>query len=315
MSAKSRQGERQLTLPVREENIVESRPITPPCRKVVGGPVSNGLLLLPPDSDNIQFNSTASIATQTKKRYGSADRIQRKLCTVERSNSAGGRLIDERNVDHSGILEESQNHEPVQTELKTSQPSQKKADVKPGSISQELKNGKSHETVNDINNCLDNLHVNEDLPIELKAEFLSCVMEKNYEKALHLCNEMLAFDPENITAVEFQIVIKEKLQQESSSDDDSEEDESETDESEADDVDNNSDESADSDNEDDEDGDEDEENEEDNQDSDESSDDEEEEESDSDSDIEIPTGPINLLMGGLPLRPSSAPPDDRLRKT
>ena len=313
MSAKSRQGESQLASVLREENIVESRPITPPCRKVVGGPVSNGLLVLPPDSDNIQFNSTASIATQTKKRHGSADRVQRKLCTVERSNSAGGRLIDERNVDHSGMLEESQNHEPVQTELKTSQPSlKKKADMKPENISQELTNGKSDETVNDVNNCLDNLHVREDLPIELKAEFLSCVMEKNYEKALHLCNEMLAIDPENKTAVEFQIVIKEKLQQESSSDDDSEEDESETNDSETDDIDNNDDESGDSDNEDDEDEDEDDE---DDQDSDESSDDEEEEESDSDSDIEIPTGSINLLMGGLPLRPSSAPPGDQLGNT
>ena len=73
------------------------------------------------------------------------------------------------------MLEESQNHEPVQTELKTSQPSLKKVDVKPESISQELTNGKSDETVNDINNSLDNLHVNENIPIELKAEvYWSC---------------------------------------------------------------------------------------------------------------------------------------------
>ena len=102
---------------------------------------------------------------------------------------------------------------------------------------------------------------------------------------------------------------------ESSSDNDSEENESETDETDTDDVDKNDDESGDSDNGDDEDEDEDEEDEEDNQHSDESSDDEEEEESDSDSDIEIPTGPINLLMGGLPLCPSSTSPDDRLGNT
>ena len=310
MSAKSRQGESQVASVLREENIVESRPITAPCRKVVGGPVSNGLFVLPPDSDKIQFNSTASIASQTKKRYGSADRVQRKLCTVERCNSAGGRLIDERKV-----LEESQNHEHVQTELKTSQPSLKKADVKPESIAQELTNGKSDETVNDVNNCLDNiagLHVNEDLPIELKAEFLSCVMEKNYEKALHLCNEMLVIDPENITAVEFQTVIKEKLQQGISSDESSEEDESETDDT---DNDNNGDESG---NSDDKNGGEEEEDEDEEEEDDQSSDDddeEEESESDTDSDIEIPTGPINLLMGGLPLRPSSVQPDDRSRNT
>lgn len=75
-------------------------------------------------------------------------------------------------------------------------------------------------------------------------QFLSSVMEKNYEKALHLCNEsmidllevlvvyhsfhyrfnlpyacffsfvlpVLNIDPENVTCVEFQAVIKEKLE-------------------------------------------------------------------------------------------------------
>ena len=93
----------------------------------------------------------------------------------------------------------------------------------------------------------------------------------------------------------------------SSSDEGSEEDESETDDVDDDNIDDKSGES-----EDDEDGDDNDE------DSDESSDDddeEEESESDSDSDIEIPTGPINLLMGGLPLRPSSARHDDQSRNT
>jgi hypothetical protein len=42
----------------------------------------------------VQFNSAVTITTETNKRHGSADRIQRKLRSVERSNSAGGRLID-----------------------------------------------------------------------------------------------------------------------------------------------------------------------------------------------------------------------------
>lgn len=41
----------------------------------------------------MQFNSQTTIATQTNKRHGSADRIQRKLHSVERSNSASGRLV------------------------------------------------------------------------------------------------------------------------------------------------------------------------------------------------------------------------------
>jgi hypothetical protein len=71
------------------------------------------------------------------------------------------------------VLEESKKHEPVQKESKTSQSSPKKTDVKSASIPQQMSNGNSEETVKDINNSLDNLHVNQNLPIELKAEVLS----------------------------------------------------------------------------------------------------------------------------------------------
>jgi hypothetical protein len=92
-------------------------------------------------------------------------------------------FIPEKNVDSSGVLEESQNQEPVQTELKISQPSMKKADVKPESISQKMTNGNSDGSVNDINKSLDNLHVNDDLPIELKAEVLYTISNLNVRPA------------------------------------------------------------------------------------------------------------------------------------
>jgi hypothetical protein len=71
------------------------------------------------------------------------------------------------------VLEESIKHEPVQKEMKTSQSSLNKADVKSESIPQQMSNGNSEETVKYINNSLDNLHVNQNLPIGLKAEVLS----------------------------------------------------------------------------------------------------------------------------------------------
>ncbi len=68
------------------------------------------------------------------------------------------------------VQEESKNHAPVQKELKTFEPTLNKENVEPASIPQQMTNGNSEKTVNNINNSLDNLDVNEGLPIELKAE-------------------------------------------------------------------------------------------------------------------------------------------------
>lgn len=43
------------------------------------------------ESENVKFNSSVSMTTIANKRHSSADRIQRRLHSVER-NSAGGRL-------------------------------------------------------------------------------------------------------------------------------------------------------------------------------------------------------------------------------
>ncbi|XP_028392247.1 nucleolar transcription factor 1-like isoform X2 [Dendronephthya gigantea] len=282
-----------------EGNVLETRPITPPCRSVIRGPVSNGLLVLPPDNADIQFNSDVTVAAQSKKRTGSADRVQTKLHSVARSSSAGERLCrhDERNRHPSGIPNKSKTDESIQKELKMHHPSLRNSDE---NVSQQMLNGTT-ESVDNIKISLDELNINEKLTFESKAKFLSCVMSKNYEKALHRCNEMLAIDPENKTLIDYQSLITEKLKQEQSSSDESEDDGSESSDSEADDDEDSGESSDDS--EDDEDGEDDDEDGDEEENEDESS---EESESSSDSDIEIPVGPINLLMGGLPLRLSSA---------
>ena len=66
------------------------------------------------------------------------------------------------------VQEESKNH--AQKPAKTFEPTLKKENVEPASIPQQMANGNSEKTVNNINNSLDNLDVNEGLPIELKAE-------------------------------------------------------------------------------------------------------------------------------------------------
>ena len=73
------------------------------------------------------------------------------------------------------VQEESKKLKAVQTELKTSQPSLEKADATPKNISNLITNGKkSEQTVKDVDSSLDELHVNQDLPIELKAEVTRC---------------------------------------------------------------------------------------------------------------------------------------------
>ena len=79
-------------------------------------------------------------------------------------------FISDRIVDHPN-MQESKKLKPVRTELKTSQPSLKIADSAAENTSNFISNGDdSEKTIEDLNKSLDKLHVNQDLPIELKAE-------------------------------------------------------------------------------------------------------------------------------------------------
>ncbi|XP_040296514.1 glutamate-rich protein 2 [Bufo bufo] len=69
-------------------------------------------------------------------------------------------------------------------------------------------------------------------PIELLAEFISAVMDEDYQVAQKLCQMILLYEPENPEAKQFSPLIEEMLQieQQSSEDEDSEDSEEETDE-------------------------------------------------------------------------------------
>ncbi|XP_032241503.2 glutamate-rich protein 2 isoform X2 [Nematostella vectensis] len=121
-------------------------------------------------------------------------------------------------------------------------------------------------------------------PVELKGDFLSAVMDEDYEKAKDLCKQILLLEPDNATCTEFHSVLAEKIKQ----DEVQEDTDTDSDDDDDDDDDDNEDSSEEGD---------DEENEE-------SSDDDEEDDDDDDSDDDFtpPTGPINLIMGGLPIK-------------
>ncbi|XP_069841245.1 glutamate-rich protein 2 isoform X1 [Dendropsophus ebraccatus] len=70
-------------------------------------------------------------------------------------------------------------------------------------------------------------------PIQLLAEFITAIMEEDYQVAQKLCKMILIYEPENPEAKRFSPLIEEMLQieqQESSEDEDSEDSDEETDE-------------------------------------------------------------------------------------
>ena len=68
------------------------------------------------------------------------------------------------------MLEEGKKAKPTEKELKGLQAPLEKTDGKSESNSQKISNENSERHLNDITNSLDNLDVNDDLPMELKAE-------------------------------------------------------------------------------------------------------------------------------------------------
>ncbi|KAK3734813.1 hypothetical protein QZH41_009691, partial [Actinostola sp. cb2023] len=118
-------------------------------------------------------------------------------------------------------------------------------------------------------------------PIEMKGEFMKYVMDEDYEKAKELCQKILLLEPDNTVCIEFHGLIVQKLEQEKSEESSSDED--------SDDDDDDDEEDDDKDQEDDDD--------------DETTSDEESE-SDSDDDFTVPPG-LNLIMGGLPIKPQT----------
>ncbi|KAL9967286.1 hypothetical protein ACROYT_G025482 [Oculina patagonica] len=143
-------------------------------------------------------------------------------------------------------------------------------------------------SINDGEHCGATDHSNKaEASVELKGEFLKAVMDEDYEKAKELCHKLLLLEPDNKICSEFHAVIVEKMQQDAADEDE---------ESGDDDDDSSSTESSES-------GEEDEGQESDDKNS--EDDDDSDNESDSDDDYTPLSGPINLIVGGLPIRPQS----------
>lgn len=297
--------ERMQSLRLLEAKTSESRPLTPPCRRVLGEPTPEGLLVLPPDVDSVHFNSAVRLTSQTCKRRRSADRVERKLNTVEsveRSHSAGGRLTEGKCHGCSPSLKKENINNQVQNSSKCGKLNEVTAQSFLDRISEMNITSEVSGTVSGDSSSLENS--DPELPIELTAEFISSVMKEEYQKALGLCEEILSIDSSNHTYLEFQDLIKEKLHPDEQSEKDEEDDDdedgdseisTETDDDETDDDDKSSEDSS---------------HDEDESETEESEGDEESSENSSESDTELPSGHINLLMGGLPLRTVSISNDD-----
>ncbi|XP_078539966.1 glutamate-rich protein 2 [Lissotriton helveticus] len=63
----------------------------------------------------------------------------------------------------------------------------------------------------DTDSVIDECEENEKAPIELMAEFLKAIMERDYNLASKLCQMILLYEPDNCEAQHFVPLIKEKL--------------------------------------------------------------------------------------------------------
>lgn len=260
-------------------------------KKTVGKVTPKGLIELPPEPGAVKFECQGILRpnSSTAVRGGSAGRVERSLQLARkkelvdeiptRCNSAGAEMISLGKIKHSKQIQEMENL-PRQTAKVPSDEDNSGSDSSSSSSSEEIQEGKDHRTADQIKNM-------EPLD-ELKAEFLTTVMDENYEKAKELCQKILLLEPDNKLCSEFHAVIVEKIQQDAVAAEDSGDDD------ESDEEDDNCEEGIDSDDD-----------EESNDSDSDNSDEEDDGESDSDDDYSTPAGPINLIMGGLPIKPQS----------
>jgi len=250
---------------------------------------AEGLIVLPPEPGHVKFESVSVSRPSSSADYlsgtrtGSAGRLERSLQLARkkeledefpRRNSAGADLSSAL-----GDLKLKQEERKVTPPEQTDEDSSESSDTE-SSDSDEKSPATSASAAEEATVA--------EAPVELKGEFLRAVMDEEYEKAKELCQKILLLEPDNKTCSEFHAVICEKMKQ-----DEEEEDRDDSDDSE---------ESDDEDESDDDKGDEGDKDDDDDEDDDNDDDDNE---SDSDDDVTLPPGPINLIMGGLPIRPQS----------
>eukprot|EP01147_Barroeca_monosierra_P003702 gene3702-6247_t len=87
---------------------------------------------------------------------------------------------------------------------------------------------------NEEESVVEELIPNQTAPVHLMTEFMAAVMSKEFDRALHLCNEVLDAEPNNAMVLEFRSLLGAKIRLDenagtSSDDDDEEEDEDDDD--------------------------------------------------------------------------------------
>ncbi|XP_078378374.1 uncharacterized protein LOC144661470 isoform X2 [Oculina patagonica] len=255
---------------------------------------SEGLIVLSPEPGQVKFESAdiskpgSSTDSTSVVRNGSAGHVERSLklarkkeqleSEIPRRNSTGAEIIDDPIISRLGELKLGK-----QEDIMKSCPTTDKEDS-----DSEFSSESDKGSINDGEHCGATDHSNKaEASVELKGEFLKAVMDEDYEKAKELCHKLLLLEPDNKICSEFHAVIVEKMQQDAADEDE---------ESGDDDDDSSSTESSES-------GEEDEGQESDDKNS--EDDDDSDNESDSDDDYTPLSGPINLIVGGLPIRPQS----------
>lgn len=261
---------------------------------------SEGLVELSPEPGPVKFESQgiprlgSGTAFASVVRGGSAGRVERSLQLarkkelvdeIPRRNSTGAETIFNEKIKLSEQKEEIENS-PRQDAKGC--PHKEDSDSELSSSSDDISEGKGKDngTADQINNT--------EALVQLKAEFLKAVMDEDYGKAKELCQKILLLEPDNKLCSEFHAVIVEKIQQDAFAIEDSEGDDDSDDGDESSEESNESvDDGQESDDSNSEDDDEDDD------------DDDDDEESDSDDDCTLPSSPINLIMGGLPIKPQN----------
>lgn len=258
-------------------------------RKSITKVPSEGLIVLPPDKEFVRFENGGGSSTNcvSAVRVGSAGRVERNLQMARKKE-----LEDEISTDSasaSGITAdgELQKGETKCKPLKQTDKLDAKVDHKEEEESESSDSDSSDSDERETSASAAATEAKEgaaQAPVELKGKFLKAVMDEDYENAKELCQKILLLEPDNKTCSEFHAVIVEKIKQEDEKSDDSEESTEES-----------SDETEEDENQ--------ESSEDDQDDDDNEEEDDEDNESSSDDDFALPPGPINLIMGGLPIRP------------
>ncbi|XP_031570288.1 transcription initiation factor TFIID subunit 11-like [Actinia tenebrosa] len=259
---------------------------------------SEGLISLSAEPGKVKFEVGNQTWLESEgTRCSSAGRIERKLQLFKKKEDSE----EQRRNSTDGIFFKPQDN-PLVTKISTMKISSTTTtektkllqDEKPSKAGKHESESSESESDSDESesdneeakeNDMSNDENKEMVPIEIKAEFIQCVMSGNYTKAQETCKQILLLEPDNATCKEFHSVIMMKIEQDNMEDSDEDDSEDDDDDDEEDDDDDGEDDN-------------------DEEESNTSSSSEESEEDTDDDEFTVAPG-LNLIMGGLPIKPQA----------